>query len=90
MHAAAERAVAEFLKEQKDDGSSFLKDVKCEYLGVAQSDGSYALNSHLRANSDVGFRWVADCDGQQIVLVEARARDLIKRGITFPVALRTT
>ena len=88
MHAAAEKAVAEFLKEQTDDGSGFLKDVKCEYLGVAQSDGSYALNSHLCANSDVGFRWIADCDGQQNILVEARANNIIKRGVTFPPSWR--
>eukprot|EP00973_Karenia_brevis_P038198 5266546-Karenia_brevis.AAC.1 len=78
MRAVAERSMVDYLPDL--GGTSLLHNVRCEYEGVAQADGTYDPQAPIRQRSRVGFRWSGDCDGYQSVVTELRPDHAVSRG----------
>jgi hypothetical protein len=84
MHAVAERSLADYLRARPATEAALLNDVRCEYAGVAQTDGTHDPQAPIHKNSTVAFRWRTDCDGLQTTVVEVRSYHAVARGIAFP------
>lgn len=86
MQTIAEISEADYLCALLIDGAAWLEHATCQYIGVAQPDGSYDLHSPIQQYSHVGFRWCAYDDGFLDATVQIRPDDAVARGVCLPLS----
>ena len=91
MRFLAEKAVSDFVESCADENA--VEGLACEYIGVAQMDGTYDVDAVIAARSKVAFEWRAFVNGPgaacATTVIETRCDRAVSEGVRFPPPWQT-